>query len=1686
MRRIFKHIVLVTSILIIHFNLQAQYGFEWVVPGQQYCKVLVWENGFYKIPLSIVQQNGVDVSDQNILQLWRRGEEYAIQIINDSIIFYGEKNDGTLDSLLYLSGAQAHKYFNLHSDTSVYFVTKGTTLGKRVSTQVSLNNSVVLGNVVAEELILFSERYCEGPEYSIETKKSDYDFGEGWFSNPIRKQSSIPVNRTVDINIKDAVDNGGFATIEAQVVGYNNSSHDVKLLVGDPNNPDFSYTIPTFNYTQFNKGIINIPTSYLVGKSSFKFSVQVYGSGTNGVDAVVVSYIKLNYPRQTKMVNSVKVQNYTISSASDYKIVFTNSTSNYRIYDATNMKEFKLLTTNFTSGQTTININSDVRRLMIHDGQFQSNYIVKPASLNLKSNASNFIVIYGDILEASSKEYAAYRASVSGGSYDTLRYSTSEVMDLFSYGEFSPIGIKRFMNYLLLDSEDKYVLLIGKGVNLAAYLWNGVNYYQRLSPDVFLNHPDPNYHFYNMLPTYGYPGSDLMYSVDSEYKFKIPTGRITARNNNQVIAYLNKVKEHESLAKDLIWRKHLLHLSGGKSAPEILLYKSYVDEYKQYVEGDWFGGKVVKTLVKNLQNGAVDDQLKYSISDILNEGIGHMCFFGHSSSQTIDVDIGFVSNPLYGYNNKGKYPFFLINGCSSADIFDYYSFTEDWILTADKGALNILGHSDIGYSFNLYDYSRRFYYERFYTKENIVKPIGLVHKELVDSLLRGIPFDVVRVSHGVQMVLSGDPAIVTYPMLEPDYAVYGDESTKTPKSYLKSYSTNVITAKDSFQIVIPVTNFGSTNTKPVEISIKRYVNNQLVESYFQPVNKVRYVDTFYVRVPVSSKNYQGQNRFEIFVDALDSLKEYSESNNLAILNYYMPYSSVLCVYPYNYSIVNSQPVTLIAQSSNNLISETRDFYFELDTNKTFMSPALKNAVVSGSTLAKWNVGLLTDVYPSDSIVYFWRVRFKDINVGEDTIWDNHSFIYIKNSPIGWSQTHIGQFNENIITGMTYNNSWEYISTSVDVSIKSVGTTLIKDNAQISEIVLNNVPLLTNNIYNNCIGPGGVLLLILDKNTLKPKVVNPNAKGWRYCGQNFDTRVIGYFPYIEYGQNSTPVTRGADAEAFMEAVMNASTGDYIIVINNGNSHVNWWPPSFIGSTLTYPGLKTFFTDSLKSTQVFNWENEDPFILIYQKGATSPIYEGYVDANGANDVPIQYSTNLVGKTNTGIITTNYIGPALQWGKLYLSIDSLNMDISRIKLIRYDNSRNLLDTINVPIQDSLDLTSGYLADGIHGSCKLIFETIDTLDLTPSVLKRWQVTFNPAPEAILDPSYFPSAMYQTQQKIEGDTVYISYVFENISSVDFSSPIKAVFEIRNSSGKVAIDTVILTPLLSASKISYTYKVSTKGWVGRNSLIAFFNPKIQPEIIYENNSIQTFFNVDSDRTQPTMDVAFDGIKIFDGDIVSPSPLISVYLRDNNRYLLMNDPSSIEVFLLYPGQTTPVQITSTHPYVLSWRLENANTNTFVAEIKPTDVLPDGTYTLFINGQDASGNKVTNNRYSIKFTVINTPSISNFYPYPNPFSTSCRFVFTLTGSKVPDNIKIQIMTVSGKVVREIMKEELGVIRIGNNITDYSWDGTDEFGDKLANGVYLYRVVIKDSSLNLEHYNTSGDKAFHKNFGKLYILR
>ncbi|HNS41956.1 MAG TPA: hypothetical protein PKN22_04295, partial [Taishania sp.] len=227
-----------------------------------------------------------------------------------------------------------------------------------------------------------------------------------------------------------------------------------------------------------------------------------------------------------------------------------------------------------------------------------------------------------------------------------------------------------------------------------------------------------------------------------------------------------------------------------------------------------------------------------------------------------------------------------------------------------------------------------------------------------------------------------------------------------------------------------------------------------------------------------------------------------------------------------------------------------------------------------------------------------------------------------------------------------------------------------------------------------------------------------------------------------------------------------------------------------------------------------------------------------------------------------------------------------------------------------------------------------------------------------------------------------------------------------------------------------------------------------------------------------------------GDIVNPNAEILITLKDDNPYMLMNEPADTSLFGIYikdpNGNLKRIPfVDGQGNTVMQWIPAESNYKKFKI-IYPAAFTMDGTYQLLVQGADKSGNLSGDYQYKVNFEVIRASSITNMMNYPNPFSTSTRFVFTLTGSQVPDDIIIQIMTVSGKVVREITEDELGRIYIGKNVTEYAWDGRDEFGDQLANGVYLYTVKAKINGENIEHRESGADKYFKKSFGKMYLMR
>jgi hypothetical protein len=1678
--------LLLFLVVLCHIGKAQTTGEEWINYNQTYFKLSVAEEGIYRITYSDLQNAGFPVNqvDPRRIQLFHRGKEQAIFIQGqgdarfdpqDFIEFYGQRNDGTQDRDLYIpSNAQPHNYYNLYSDTTAYFLTwrLNQETGKRMSffSEVNVTNKPAETYHWDEKLQLNVEQYSGGRLYpeggsNAVISHSHFDFGEGWTGLQRTKGQQIDYTLT---NIAHRHTTGPRPTLEVLLAGRNNRRHNITIHVGPSTASLRVLENVQFDFYNIHKLTKEIQWSDISATGNLVVRMVVNGFSDSPADAASVSFIRLQVPQQFNMQGQTqKVFSLIPNTSGSSYVEISNAPAQYGVFNVTDKDNPQRIGSTIVGGNVAAIIpNTTLGRRLFVVGQTGLKTVpsIKRVGFRRITPASHnyLIVSHRSLMRPHSgdpnpvKSYAAYRASVAGGRYDTLVMEVRQLYDQFSYGEVSPIAIRRFASYMLNGGDPKALLFVGKSLTV------NHNFYRRDPSTVTIK---------DLVPTAGLPGSDILFTAGlkngSSYEAAIPTGRLSFNKPEQVVAYLNKVKEMEALPYNDLWRKNLVHLSGGVNLVELSAFRRNVDGFKAIAENHFFGAKVT-TLSKRTQN-AVEF---INISEEVNRGVNLITFFGHSAPTIADIDIGFVSNDALGYRNKSRYPMILVNGCQAGNIFgNVFTIGEDWIAASNRGALGFFAHSSEGLTGNLRLYSNAFYNTAYGDSAFISKSVGQIQIETSKRYLSTSGISPSSVTQVQQLVFQGDPALSVFGAAKPDY-----ETNDNQLSIVSLNGSPVNALSDSFAIAVIVRNFGRTSYDSLKIGLTRTLGNGQVIQY-DPVlyPPVLHKDTLYFNVNNQNLSSFGNNRFEIFLDYGNHIQELNENNNIGRLEYFIPLSGTVNLFPVNYGIVNQLNVELMAQSAD-LLSPERDFLFELDTLHTFKSPFKKQTKIKAKLLAKWEQELIHGMN-GDSLVYYWRTKYADPLPGEDTAWAKSSFIYIKDGKEGWAQARFAQMKENYTVGMVPDNmkrKWEFKEIEKNVQVTTYGSSHPDFNFRHIQLVIEGVSyifdsnidggarLCTNNTIN---------AVAFKNQTLEPYLVQ--------ASDIINRRSCGRTPQVVNNFTKSEIETSLLLNQYLDLVQ---PGEYVLIFSIGEVTYQSWPAS-LKDKLMQVGASSITLNAL--------QNGHPYILLGKKGM-GPGEAIEIVAEGASGVPanqqeIDLMEKIKARLSKGYMITSRIGPAANWETFYNSVKGKGFtEKVEFDIVGLDAQGK--ETMLYYRKDAkqIDISQINAAQFPYIKLKVYFEDNESFD--PAKLLHWMVTYEGVPEGILMVNDHKEGVKLKNERMEGQELQLSFTFQNISSRPFKDSIKVERSVFNkSSRKNTVKTFNLKPLPPGAKVDFNVKVETIDKVGENDLKVFVNPYIQPELYYNNNLIQLhdFVKVKRNNVHPVLDVAFDGVYIMDGDIVSPSPVISIKLKEsNNQVLQKKDTVGVDIFLKAPCETCNFQqVYFTNPRV-HYR-PASDTESFSVEYHP-EHLEDGVYTLQLQAKDASGNKSGIEPYTIRFEVVNESKITHFYPYPNPFSTRTQFVFTLTGSEIPDQIKIQIMTVTGKIVREITQDELGPIRIGHNRSQYAWDGRDEYGDQLANGVYLYRVIVRSRGQIVERRETSADKAFKKDFGKIYLLR
>lgn len=1632
------------------------YGNEWLNYTQSYYKIPIAQNGIYRLTAAQLQAAGIPINtlNANQFQLFCRGREVPIfvhteggAVDNNFIEFYGEKNKTQLDTFLYKNGSQdiLNLEISAFTDTAIYYLTwQNAPSSQRYSVQAN----TLLNLPEKETAFLHTLRYNYNqalilPQLGGGVSLPEFEHGEGYGSNFTPKFDLVltPTNR---------VNNQGGVLSMRYVTDLGNHITEIKVnnaLIGKDT---------AGNYVLRDKKMG-------LNAANMSASIPLSITGTfDPTDYYSVAAVSLTYAHTFNFENQSFFEfNIAASDAPKYLEIenFNAGSSSPILYDVTNKGR---MVTTLENGKVRVLLPPSVfeRKLVLSSQTAIKNETnIKPIVFtDLKTNGGNFIFISPKRFIPTVKNYADYRATQNGGSFKPIVVDMQQLTEQFAYGvQGHPLAIRNFSHFIRKNWDNpQYILLIGKTKEYP-------NNRNASNEDV---------------PTWGAPASDLLFTATHNSDVPtIPIGRIAATTTADLTNYLEKVKELEANQRnapqtlaDREWFKNVLHLNGGRSESEII--NGYMNGYAAIITDSKIGSKV--TSFRKFSTDPVQVAISDGIYDRLNKGVAFMTFFGHSSTSVLDFDI---NNPDF-FTNRGKYPLFSALGCTAGNVFQTLpGLSENYVFYPQKGMSAFLGTSGNSFLESLNHFSRVFY--DHIGNKSAGKSIGNLIKNTIADL--GDLRNNIGLKVAVQeLILNGDPALILHPASGPDFVIDAASVKKTPE-ILESQL-------DSFTISMDVVNIGTVVKDSMFIKIRRkFADNTVSDIVKLKIPSPAYRRTLTFTMSLEKDKAVGQNTLFIEVDAENNIAEQpasAENNNQLISSsgeigypFFVITNSVKTAFPTPLSILSKTPLILKAFTTNAL-AKLQNYILEIDTTEKFDSPFKQRTTLNqkGGVL-RWQPQLNW----RDSTVYYWRVA-TDNTTAQNLIWDNASFIYLKNAPSeGWNQSHLFQYK---------NNNFNQLQLS-----EAKGGLEFSDFTKIWEMKQNTGKPAANPFFfldfdyggeYDAFPEGGIYVVVYD---------SLNITAWINYSSGKKPHQYGIFHPKTYD------TRNFAYDMSDTTWQNGRTG-LIDFLNNtipSNNYVMFFTVQRT-PTSSY-NAKGWAADSARlGTTIFNILEKQgakmvrslagmplslPYLFIYKKD------KGVLLERIGNSFEegINAGTFLTGRQNAGSLETKLIGPAQSWQSFHarykitrqgLENDSTTTDIWGVQADGITSVKLFSDIKN----DSISLSTVDAKQ--YPYLKLSFKAKDAETRTAPQVRYWRVFYTGFTDLAVNPAAFYE--FNSDTLPSGDSFRLKMAVENMSTKSVDS-ISVKLTAQDEQNNTKVFTEKLSNLAGETSQNVQFKWDTNPLSGKYDVLLEVNPNNEPaELRRDNNVLQTRFYVEKDERNPLLDVTFDGVRIMNNDIVSSKPTILMALRDENRFLALADTALIKAKLEYPnGQRSALFFNDPNLRFTPARLDaSGKNNKATLEYRPV-FTQDGTYRLVVNARDASGNTSGASDYVVSFQVVTKSALSNLLPYPNPFSTATRFAYTLTGDTPPQYFRIQILTISGKVVREITQNEIGQLKIGTHLTDFVWDGTDDFGQKLANGVYLYRVVAKNKDGKaFENFETNTNTYFKKGFGKIVILR
>lgn len=245
----------------------------------------------------------------------------------------------------------------------------------------------------------------------------------------------------------------------------------------------------------------------------------------------------------------------------------------------------------------------------------------------------------------------------------------------------------------------------------------------------------------------------------------------------------------------------------------------------------------------------------------------------------------------------------------------------------------------------------------------------------------------------------------------------------------------------------------------------------------------------------------------------------------------------------------------------------------------------------------------------------------------------------------------------------------------------------------------------------------------------------------------------------------------------------------------------------------------------------------------------------------------------------------------------------------------------------------------------------------------------------------------------------------------------------------------------------YRWDERMKVWLQQDALVDSVHSTVS---IW--NMIDGYFAVflSSDKRPPQIKLTIDGQRITTNSLVSPTPVLNIIVEDESGININRE----QIVLLIDELQLPAE-----KVFIPDSVPQAN----VLGITAYPELSVGKHQFTIEVKDVNGNRSRQDYFLQVSTEFDLHVYGNF---PNPFSDKTVFSYFISNTgQIIDELEIRIFTISGRLIKRISNDENTSVP-GNDprLVGYNelvWDGTDDSGNEVANGVYfaLFRARFEE---------------------------